>query len=59
MRASLFYHKLHITQLKVLYKMTGKNNFKEKSLKWNQYLENKIYVLRAFIMKVIFKLTYY
>jgi len=59
MRASFFYHKLHIVQLKILYNMTSISIFNDKALQWENYLLNKFNVIKATIMKIIFKLTYY
>lgn len=59
MRASLFYHKLHIVQLKILYKMTNKTEFNNFSNKWEDYLNNKFNIFRAVIMKILFKILYY
>ncbi len=59
MRASTFYHKLHIVQLKILFKMTNNTIFEDTANKWSGYLNKKINVIRATIMKIIFKLCYY
>ncbi len=59
MRASIFYHKLHIVQLNILFKMTRNKLFKETSTKWNIYLSKKTNILRATLMKVLFKICYY
>ena len=59
MRASLFYHRLHIVQLKILYKMTNKEKFKNISVKWDGYLDSKINIYRSTAMKALFKILYY
>ncbi len=59
MRASTFYHKLHIVQLRVLFKMTNYTIFENTADKWSKYLDKKLNVLKATFMKVIFKLCYY
>ena len=59
MRASIFYHKLHIIQLKVLYKMTNNHIFIKKSDAWSSYLDNKYYIFKATLMKILFKIFYY
>ena len=59
MRASTFYHRLHIVQLKILFKMTNNTIFKKTANKWSKYLDDKFNVLRATFMKIIFKLCYY
>tara|TARA_B100000161_G_scaffold243866_1_gene197799 strand:- start:2568 stop:3545 length:978 start_codon:yes stop_codon:yes gene_type:complete len=59
MRASLFYHKLHIVQMNILFEMTRKKIFKKIGLKWSSYLDNKLNIIRATLMKIIFKIFYY
>lgn len=59
MRASIFYHKLHIVQLNVLFKMTQINLFENTSNNWNKYLNKKINIFRATFMKILFKIFYY
>ena len=59
MRASIFYHKLHIVQLQILFNMTEIEDFKNISEKWNNYLNKKFNVFKATIMKVLFKIFYY
>ncbi|RPG19019.1 MAG: hypothetical protein CBC84_001155 [Pelagibacteraceae bacterium TMED124] len=59
MRASIFYHKLHIVQLKILFKMTNNPIFESTAMKWSKYLNNKINIIRATLMKIIFKIFYY
>ena len=41
MRASLFYHQLHIIQLQILFAMTDIKLFKDTSNKWQSYLNKK------------------
>lgn len=55
--ASPFYHKLHIAQLDVLYKLFGFQEFKHYRDLWNDYARNKTYKTRAFIVKAYQKLT--
>ena len=38
MIASLFYHKLHIVQLEILYYLTNEKIFKDTSVKWSKYM---------------------
>jgi len=59
MLASTFYHKLHIVQLKILYKITGEKIFQEYAEKWEQYQRNWFYKRFALIYKIIFKIFYY
>jgi len=57
--ASNFYHKLHIVQLEVLYRLTGEKIFKEYKEKWQGYLRRRINRFCALLQKAIFKLRYY
>ncbi len=59
MRASIFYHKLHIIQLKILYLMTNKKTFIKKSEGWSHYLGIKYFRFKAIFMKILFKIFYY
>lgn len=59
MIASTFYHKLHIVQLEILYKMSGKKIFANISIEWIKYLNKKTNIIKATIMKSIFKICYY
>ena len=59
MRASIFYHKLHIIQLKILSQMTSDKKFKNISDEWSGYLKNRFNIIRAVCMKIIFKIFYY
>ena len=59
MRASTFYHKLHIVQLKILSKMTNTDRFINFSINWSKYLNKKTNILRATFMKIVFKIFYY
>lgn len=49
---SPFYHKLHISQLKVMYKLTDIEIFKEYAEKWEKNEKNKLFKFIAFIKKV-------
>lgn len=59
MIASQFYHRLHIDQLDVLHRITGKDRFRYYSEKWNRHLENSLFRAAAFAYKAAFKLFYY
>ena len=59
MIASSFYHKLHITQLEIMYILTKKNAYKEFSSKWQKYFDNRIFKSFALTHKSIFKVFYY
>lgn len=47
------YHTLHIKQLKVLYKLTGKEIFKEYAKRWEKYLNNPLSRGRANIKRIV------
>jgi heparosan-N-sulfate-glucuronate 5-epimerase len=57
--ASAFYHKLHIVQLEIMWKLTGIEVFDAMRLKWKNYLENGWNRKRALVEKALFKLVYY
>ncbi len=59
MIASLFYHKLHIVQLRIMYSLTGEIIFDKTADKWSSYLGGYINRKRAFLNKIIFKIFYY
>ena len=59
MIASPFYHKLHIVQLKVMYKLTEESIFKEFAERWENYQRNRFYRWLSLIYKIVFKLLYY
>jgi hypothetical protein len=53
---SMFYHKLHIAQLNVMYDLTGIPTFKEYADRWEKYRCNPIKKYCAFLVKIIQKL---
>ena len=53
---SPFYHRLHIAQLQVMYKLTGNDVFKKYANRWQRQLNNPLYKSVAFIKKVYQKL---
>jgi heparosan-N-sulfate-glucuronate 5-epimerase len=59
MIASPFYHQLHIVQLKVMYQLTGEENFKSVAERWESYQKRILNRWRAFLQKLIFKALYY
>ena len=59
MIASTFYHKLHIVQLKVMYKLTSETGFNEMAKKWEYYSNQPFNRKRALVQKMIFKVLYY
>lgn len=54
--ASPFYHKLHVAQLRTLYKLTDNINFKIYADKFEEYSNNKLNRLLAFLKKAIQKI---
>tara|TARA_B110000263_G_scaffold249473_1_gene267182 strand:- start:1375 stop:2352 length:978 start_codon:yes stop_codon:yes gene_type:complete len=59
MRASIFYHRLHIVQLEILFNITKIKKFEVISNNWNNYLNKKFNIVKATIMKILFKIFYY
>lgn len=59
MVASPFYHRLHITQLRVLHRMTGDTIFARFADRCESYAGNRSKRTRAFWYKTAFKLGYY
>ena len=54
-----YYHKLHIEQLNVMYKLTGEDVFNEVSELWESYRGKMLNKSIALVWKVFFKLFYY
>ncbi len=59
MLASPFYHKLHIVQLSVMYRLTGQKLFAEFADRWQAYADRWSNRVRALCYKSVFKLCYY
>ncbi len=59
MVASFLYHRLHIVQLKILFRMTGKKPFLEYAQRWERFLRNPFCRARAWVRKAAFKLSRY
>tara|TARA_Y100000768_G_scaffold388808_1_gene387379 strand:+ start:16502 stop:17473 length:972 start_codon:yes stop_codon:yes gene_type:complete len=59
MISSHFYHKLHITQLKIMYEITGKGIYNEFHKKWLIQEQNSLYRFVSLIHKSIFKVLFY
>lgn len=53
---SPFYHKLHIAQLEVMYKLTGNKIYSIYSMKWEKYQKNIVFRTISFIKKVFQKI---
>lgn len=57
--ASLFYHRLHIVQLDVMHRLTGREVFQFFRDRWRGYARSPLKRRRAWWAKVLFKLRYY
>jgi hypothetical protein len=57
--ASPFYHRLHLVQLEIMYRLTGREAFAECGRRWRHYAERTSLRLTAKAYKVAFKLLYY
>ena len=59
MLASRYYHTLHITQLRVMYRLTGIDAFSARADRFQTYLDRPSHRALAFGSKAIFKLRHY
>lgn len=59
MIASPFYHQLHVTQLRVMYRITQERIFAEYADRWERYARSRSKRTRALCYKGAFKLCYY
>jgi heparosan-N-sulfate-glucuronate 5-epimerase len=59
MVASPFYHQLHVTQLRLLYRLTGDDLFSQYADRWESYARSRAKRTRALCYKSAFKLCYY
>jgi heparosan-N-sulfate-glucuronate 5-epimerase len=59
MIASPFYHQLHIVQLRILHRITGRPRFLEYADRWERYAQSRSRRLAALCYKSAFKLCYY
>ena len=59
MLASPFYHDLHIVQLGIMHKLTGKSVYETYQKRWIAYCENAFNRKRAYFMKALFKVLHY
>jgi len=59
MMASPFYHKLHITQLRVLHRLTAEDTFRMFSERWARFRRSPVNRRVALAYKALFKLLYY
>ena len=59
MVASPFYHRLHVIQLRIMYRITGDEIFSHYADKWEGYARSRAKRTRALCYKGAFKLAYY
>jgi heparosan-N-sulfate-glucuronate 5-epimerase len=59
MVASPFYHQLHITQLRLMHRLTGDDMFSQYADRWAAYARSRSKRTRALCYKSAFKLCYY
>ena len=53
---NLSYHKLHVEQLKALYKITKKEIFKKYHGKWKKYTKKSSYKYKAILFKNLYSI---
>ena len=59
MVASPFYHQLHVTQLRLMHRLTGDDVFSQYADRWAAYARSRAKRTRALCYKSAFKLCYY
>ncbi|MCL0028534.1 D-glucuronyl C5-epimerase family protein [Dehalococcoidia bacterium] len=59
MLASPFYHRLHIVQLKVMFRLTGLDIFSHYAQRWEGFQKSTPKRVRALVHKALFKFVYY
>jgi hypothetical protein len=59
MLASRYYHTLHITQLRVMGRLTGRREFDDRAATFQTYLDSGANRARALARKAVFKLRHY
>jgi hypothetical protein len=59
MIASCFYHRLHVTQLRVMHRITSEKIFDVFATRWESFAQSRAKRSRAFFYKGAFKLCYY
>lgn len=59
MMASPFYHHLHIVQLQILFRLTGRESFRQYAARWDNYRHSRPKRAGALLYKSVFKLCYY
>jgi heparosan-N-sulfate-glucuronate 5-epimerase len=59
MVASPFYHRLHVVQLRVMYRLSAEAKFAQVAERWENYTRSRAKRTRALCYKSAFKLAYY
>jgi heparosan-N-sulfate-glucuronate 5-epimerase len=59
MIASPFYHRLHVTQLRIMHRLTGEPLFAQFAERWQRYARSRSKRTRAICYKGAFKLCHY
>lgn len=59
MISSPFYHRLHVSQLRIMYRITSESIFEHYASRWENYATSKSKRTRALVYKGAFKLCYY
>lgn len=59
MLTSPYYHQLHVTQLRILHRMTSNTGFLDMANRWERFLRNPFYRGYALARKAWFKIRYY
>lgn len=59
MVASPFYHRLHIVQLRIMHRLTGRDIFLDYAQRWEVYMRSPMKRAAALCYKTAFKLCYY
>jgi heparosan-N-sulfate-glucuronate 5-epimerase len=59
MIASPFYHRLHVTQLRVMHRITSEKTFAQYAERWESFAQSRSKRSRALFYKGAFKLCYY
>jgi hypothetical protein len=59
MLASPYYHRLHVVQLRVMRRLTGRETFSQYADRWARYAESRVLRGWALARKAWFKVRYY
>lgn len=55
--SSYFYHKYHIKQMRVMYNLTGYEEFRRMGDKWGRDIKNPIFLMNALFRKILFRVN--